>query len=170
MGKVGCDTWEKWVGGWRNKIPARCAVLPPGAAQRSSTTPPHGGRARRATACAPGSCTVHSPSLNPGSRRGSPPPLTRSAPGSGGAGSTLAPAASSFSRTASRVERRRFTRRASRGVFWQEAAHAESAASEGSDEDTSARRYSGREHRMESACQEAKNMREHAHAESRNKE
>ena len=75
-----------------------------------------------------------------------------------------------FSRTASRVERRRFTRRASRGVFWQEAAHAESAASEGSDEDTSARRYSGREHRMESACQEAKNMREHAHAESRNKE
>ena len=23
MGKVGCDIWEKWVGGWRNKIQSK---------------------------------------------------------------------------------------------------------------------------------------------------
>ena len=109
---------------------ARCAVLPPGAAQRSRVMPLGGGAASHATHCAPMSCTLKAPWANPGSADTSPAPAsTIKEPSRGGIPSAMvAPADRSDAESSAGLARSRLTRRARGGRCCVASAHASTSS------------------------------------------
>ncbi|MCY1543170.1 hypothetical protein D9M68_789700 [compost metagenome] len=90
---------------------SKCAVLPPGAEQASSTRMPLAGASSSAANCAPASCTDHQPSANPGNCvTGRGEDSTRP---DWPTGSASSPATWNAASTCSRLARRRLTRKVS---------------------------------------------------------